>query len=477
MTIRGGGSPRDPRGDGGRPLMAHPIGDEPALPLTPRPAAPAGKADHGRGHGRRTAGTVNGRELAMQRRGHSGLGGLLRIALFLTVLAVVVLVLLLTVLRPLVRGAIVGWAGDNPSALGIGFVADLVREDLGPALTAPAGTSDADVPFTVQDGDTAATIAVRLRQAGVLADSRAFVLISLQRNLATHYQAGQYVVRQTMTPDQLATALLTPTASNDPHLVFSIRSGLRLEQITALIQAKSAERGLAALQMDAKAFLDLVRNPPASLLKDYPWLVIPKGGTLEGYLAAGDYTILPDITPDQLVRAMLDRFYQEVGPERLIVAKARGLTWYQVLTMASIVEEEARLDSERARIAGVLQNRLAPHTEAAGFLGSDVTVFYENDTLQLAKLPVAKWVDYSFWGPFEGTLPTDVPPAIAAYNTYTTKGLPPAPICTPTVVSIDAALTPDTKGGYLYFLATKSGTTVFAKTYAEHQANIKKYGG
>jgi len=67
--------------------------------------------------------------------------------------------------------------------------------------------------------------------------------------------------------------------------------------------------------------------------------------------------------------------------------------------------------------------------------------------------------------------------AIDAYNTYTHAGLPPGPIATPTLTSIDAALEPDTKDGYLYFLAKGdgSGTTVFAKTYKEHQANIKKY--
>jgi UPF0755 protein len=309
----------------------------------------------------------------------------------------------------------------------------------------------------------------------VLRDARAFMLISLQRDVSTGYLAGSFVVRQTMTPDQLATALLTPPAP-DPHIVLSIRTGLRLEQIAALIQAKPADHGLATLTMSASAFLDLVRTPPASLLRDYPWLQISKGGTLEGYLAAGDYSILPDATPEQLVRMMLDRFLAEVGPDRMKVAAARGLTWTQVLAMASIVEEEARLDSERARIAGVLQNRLNPRTEAAGFLGSDPTVFYVNDTLQLATLPMAKWVDYNFWAPFPGALPAKLPAALAAYNTYTSKGLPPGPICTPTVASIDAALAPDTRGGYLFFLAKKDGTTVFARTYAEHLANIAKYG-
>ncbi len=462
MTIRGGGSPRDDRAAAAESTaMAHRLGRE----ATPRGAT---------GEAPPRSGTVSASELA--RRGTRRRGsGALRFIVFLVVAAGLVLALLATLGRPIVRGVVVNLAGDNPSALGIGFVADMVREDLGSALTDPAGSNAADVPFVVAPGDTAATIATRLVQAGVLRDARAFVLISLERNVSTSYQAGDFVVRQTMTPDQLSVTLLTPPAP-DPHIVMSIRTGLRLEQIAALIEAKAADHGLATLTMSASAFLDVVRTPPATLLQDYPWLQIPRGGTLEGYLAAGDYSILPDATPEQLVRMMLDRFLAEVGPERMKVAAARGLTWTQVLTMASIVEQEARLDSERARIAGVLQNRLNPRTEAAGFLGSDPTVFYVNDSLALADLSMPKWVDYNFWAPFQGALPAKLPAALAGYNTYTSKGLPPGPICTPTVASIDAALTPDTRGGYLFFLAKKDGTTIFSKTYAEHLQAIAKYG-
>ena len=465
MTIRGGGSPRDDRAaPAGRATMAHRLGRG-----APRLGAAASTGEAGP-----RSGTVSASDLARRRTRGRGAGSL-RFILFLLLAAALVLALLATDGRPIVRGIVVDLAGDNPGALGIGFVADMVREDLGSALTDPAGSNATDVPFVVAPGDTAATIGTRLVQAGVLRDARAFMLISLQRDVSTSYLAGSFVVRQTMTPDQLATALLTPPAP-DLHIVLSIRTGLRLEQIAALIQAKPADHGLATLTMSASAFLDLVRTPPASLLRDYPWLQLPKGGTLEGYLAAGDYAILPDATPEQLVRMMLDRFLAEVGPDRMKVAAARGLSWTQVLAMASIVEQEARLDSERARIAGVLQNRLNPRTEAAGFLGSDPTVFYVNDTLQLAALPMAKWVDYNFWAPFPGALPAKLPAALAAYNTYTSKGLPPGPICTPTVASIDAALAPDTRGGYLFFLAKKDGTTIFSKTYAEHLQAIQKYG-
>jgi UPF0755 protein len=154
------------------------------------------------------------------------------------------------------------------------------------------------------------------------------------------------------------------------------------------------------------------------------------------------------------------------------------MTFYQVLTMASIVEREAFLDTEKPLIAGVYQNRLNPRKWPRGTLESDPTIFYVHDSLQLAGKPVADWTSYVFWAPIKGGLTDDaLPPDLAPFNTYTHKGLPPGPICTPTLTSIDAALEPDTSDGYLYFLAKGdgSGTTAFAKTYAEHQANIDKY--
>ena len=88
------------------------------------------------------------------------------------------------------------------------------------------------------------------------------------------------------------------------------------------------------------------------------------------------------------------------------------------------------------------------------------------------------WPAYVFWAPIKGGLTSDaLPAALAGYNTYTSKGLPPGPLCTPTTTSIDAALEPDTSDGYLYFIAKGdgTGTSAFAKTAKEHAANVKKY--
>jgi UPF0755 protein len=302
------------------------------------------------------------------------------------------------------------------------------------------------------------------------------VFISVERDLSGSLQQGTFILRKNMTPDQLVSALLAPPPGAR-FIDIALRTGLRLEQITAKLES------LPGLQMDASEFRDLVTSPPAELVNDYPWLKkiladAPKGASLEGFLWPATYRVLPDTTPEELVRQMLDQFALNVGAERMTVPAARGLSFYEVVTLASIVEREAQLDEEKPLIAGVYANRLDPKKWPLGLLQSDPTIFYVHDSLELAKVPVSAWTQYVFWAPIKGGLTGDTLPAdLAGYNTYATKGLPPGPICTPTVTSIDAALEPDTTDGYLFFIAKGDGTktSAFAKTLQEHEANVKKY--
>ncbi len=452
MTIRSGGRPRD-----GRATPAHPYEpDAYASDDIPEYSEPIPRQRNGGG------------------RGGGGFVGFLKFLVFALVLAAIVMAVALTALRPAVGTAVMAVADDNPAALQLPFVADIVREDLGPALTTPVSTDDAQVEFLVESGDTARTIATRLQTEGLITDSRAFVFISTTRALNGALQQGTFILRKNMTPDQLVSALLAPPVVK--YVDIALRTGLRLEQITAKLET-------LPLLMDASEFYDIAKSPPAELLNDYPWLKAalkgaPKNASLEGFLWPATYRVLPDTTPEELVRLMLDKFAANVGPDRMAVAKDRGLSFYQVVTLASIVEHEAQLDQEKPLIAGVYANRLDPKKWSLGLLQSDPTIFYIHDSLELAKAPVKDWTTFVFWAPIKGGLTSEALPAdLAGYNTYTSQGLPPGPICTPTLTSIDAAIEPDTKANYLFFLAKGDGTgsTAFAKTLKQHEANTKKY--
>lgn len=464
MTIRSGGRPRDPRDR--RKTPARPYSqDAYATEYEPVDFEPS-RQDVVRQGGRRGGG------------GGSGLLGLIKFLVFILILAAIVLTMSLTILRPVINAAVLGWASDNPGAWDIPFVAELVREDLGDALTDPASTDEEQVEFLIARGDTATSIAERLEEEGLLLDARAFVFIANERSLTGSLQTGSFILRGTMTPDEVVTALLAPEQVT--YVDIDLRTGLRLEQVTAKLQTMSD-----ALEMDVREFYELAVDPPASLISDYPWLEdvledAPDGATLEGFLWPAGYRVLPDTTAEELIRLMLDRFIAAVGEDRLAVPEARGLTFYQVLTLASIVEREAVLDAERPQIAGVYQNRIDRIAGVEpGLLNSDPTVIWAADTVALDELGFESWRQYVFW-----TVP-DVPLAeialpedLVPYNTYTQAGLVPGPISTPQVSSIDAALVPDTKERYIYFLAIPEGggAHVFARTLEEHNANRAEHG-
>lgn len=459
MTIRSGGRPRDQR-----PVRRYEP-DAYATEYVPEGFEPSRRYGY-EGRARRRG------------RGGSGIGGLIKFLIFALLLAGLVLVVALTALRPVVNSAILGWAEDSPGALKFPFVADIVREDLGQALTRPVSTDPGQVEFVVKDGDTASTIAARLGSEGLIRDPRAFIFIASQRELTGALQQGTFILRRNMTPDQLVSALLAPPPN--PFIEIDLRTGLRLEQITAKLQT------LNGLEMDPREFYELAKEPPESLVADYPWLKrvledAPETASLEGFLWPGNYRVLPDTTPDELVRKMLDGFHAAVGDAKLKVPAERKMTFYQVLSLASLVEREARLDEEKPLIAGVYQNRLNGLPGIRNrILNADPTVIYAHDTVQLDALEFDRWKEYRFWAVPKGVglRNIELPESLLGYQTYTQPGLFPGPIATPTLASIDAALHPDTADKYIYFLAIPddSGKHVFAKNSKEHDANRRKYG-
>lgn len=464
MTIRSGGRPRDPR-DRRQPHARPYVEDAYATEYEPLDFEPSRRDVVRTGGGRRGGGGGGG-----------GFLGLVKFLVFTLVLAGVVLGLGLTILRPIVDTAIVGWASDNPGAWNIPFVKALVRDDIGDAMTTPASGDTTKVSFAVQEGDSASSIAKRLEALELLTDRRAFIYIADERALATDLQTGTFTLRASMTPDEIVTALLAP--EQIPFVDIALRTGLRLEQITAKLQTLE-------LDMDVREFYELATAPPASLIADYPWLAdiratAPETASLEGFLWPSTYRVRPDTTAEELVRLMLDKFIATVGEERLAVAEERGLTFYQILTLASIVEREAVVDEERPIIAGVYQNRIDKIAGVKpGLLNADPTVIWAADTVALDDRDFETWKEYVFWTVPETALAELVlPEALVGYNTYTQAGLVPGPICTPQLSSIDAALAPDTKEKFIYFLAIPDGggKHVFAKNLKEHNKNRAEYG-
>jgi UPF0755 protein len=316
-------------------------------------------------------------------------------------------------------------------------------------LERPAGSDDAPVAFVVRQGETASTIANRLQREGLISDAELFRRYVQYHDLDSGIEAGEFTIRQTMTIPQIARAL---QEGRRPEQTVTIREGLRLEQIAADVAEQTTIAEDAFLQLATTGWRDEGYG--------YPFLsTVPSTATLEGFLFPDTYRLPEDPTPSDLVERMLTTFQERVTNQTQAAAVERGLSIYELVTLASIVEREAVVAEERPLIAGVFWNRL----QSGWTLDADPTIQYGMGEPG-AWWPVLSTADLTFASP---------------YNTYETTGLPPGPICSPGLASIKAAAQPaDTD--YYFFLVDctqDNGSHVFAESEAEHYANYERCGG
>jgi UPF0755 protein len=180
--------------------------------------------------------------------------------------------------------------------------------------------------------------------------------------------------------------------------------------------------------------------------------IAPQATSLEGYLFPDTYKVSPGTPVKAIVREMVQNFRTHFGSELAYITT--GLDAHQTVTLASIVETEAKLPQERALVAAVYLNRYRRHM----LLGADPTVIY---ALKLAH----RW-DGNI---HKADLDIDSP-----YNTYRKPGLPPGPIANPGLASLRAAAAPASTN-FLYFVAKHDGSHAFSTTIEEHNRNVQIY--
>jgi UPF0755 protein len=325
-------------------------------------------------------------------------------------------------------------------------------------LERAAGRSDLPVPFAIAPGESAAAVAQRLEQDGLITEATLFRYYLRYYAMDAGLEAGEFTLRQTMTLPEIAGALSNARAN---EIEIRITEGWRIEQTADYLA------GRPDLGLDPQAFLALAQIDPAApdstrLQASFDFLAaLPAGATLEGYLFPDTYRLPADATAADLVETMLHTFDRRVTPEIRQAAAARGLSLHATLTLASIVEREAQLPAERPIIASVFLNRLALGMK----LDADPTVQY---ALGYQEATGDWWKRPLLYADLEIDSP---------YNTYRLTGLPPGPIATPGLAAIEAVVYPaDTD--YLYFvvdcLSDTPGAHVFALTFAEHQANVAR---
>lgn len=289
-----------------------------------------------------------------------------------------------------------------------------------------------EVFVDIAPGTGSAGIARQLEDAGVIRNR--YVFIAMRYWKRGTLQAGEYRFADAATMGQVYDRL----RRGDIYFrVVTVPEGFNIFDIAAAVEATglaSKDDFLAAARRDVKLIAD----------------IDPKAQTLEGYLFPDSYRFQRRENVDQMAAAMVKRFRQE--------ALQLGLStnYHQVVTMASLVEKETPIATDRPLVASVLNNRLMQNMP----LMTDPTVIYA------AMLQ----------NRYRGAIYQSDLQAKSEYNTYQHTGLPPGPICNPGVAALKAAMHPATSK-YLYFVADPSaqGHSRFAATLDEHNRNVQAY--
>jgi UPF0755 protein len=367
----------------------------------------------------------------------------------------------------LIGDALVSAGVRTPGIASLPIIGDIIKERLGTRTTKPAGSDTTIVRVEIVSGTSTAAIASQLHSAGLIADEIGFLYAVRAAGLEGKLQAGTFNVAASMTPTQVANALTNPY--HEPTIAVDIRAGLRIEQIVAKLTTLK-------LPFSPADVLAILRKPSAELVANYPWLDLPKGGGLEGRLGSGSLSVPVSATAESFVRILLDRFADQVPAQYR--GSSGGYSFNQILTLASIVEKEAAVDDERPRMAGVYTYRL----QLGQGLFADPSIIWVADSAALRKIKLSKWSSYEFWKfpakPYSGLIPPRVPADLVPWNTFVRGGIPPTPLCSPTLASIIAAREPDSSRKELYFvlIPNSGGRHDFSQTLAEHEAKARKYG-
>jgi UPF0755 protein len=303
------------------------------------------------------------------------------------------------------------------------------------AIFLPGEKSEA-ARFEVASGQGVLSIARNLSSQGLINSTSIFVAYALISGHYSRFQPGTYILDSVMGYDQIIRMLI----SGPPDVNVMIFPGMTLKEIDLML-AKTGIIGLG----------QLANLKPALLRDKFPFLT--GAASLEGFLMPDTYRIRPSSDALEAAGVFLENFQRKALP-----LLAQSSNSYRTLIIASLLEKEVVSQNDKQLVAGIIEKRL----KIGMALQIDAAVLYTACGDRFLDCRPLSADDYK----------TDSP-----YNTYTNSGLPPTPIGNPTIDSISAAVSPKASP-YLYYLTEgQNRTTIFSKTFEEHNDNRAKYLG
>lgn len=316
-----------------------------------------------------------------------------------------------------------------------------------PAADAPSqGPASGEVEVQVAEGAGTDAIAQSLVDAGLVKDTATFTRAVMDQDAGQSLKPGTYRFAAGTTVTQIVQQLVEGPNTTSNRV--TVPEGLTVAKTAACVQD--------ALGIPADDFV--AQAKASNYSADYPFLSEAADDSLEGFLWASTYDFSgKGVSVDAVIRAMLDRYRTatasvdwQAGEAALKSAYGVDFDDYDVLTLASVIEREAVTEQDRPLVSSVFYNRMRDGMP----LQSDATMGYVTG----------------------GEVTADDLKTESPYNTYLNKGLPPTPICTPSIECIQAALDPESTD-YLYFLIIENGSYsnhTFSRTYDEHMAAIEQ---
>lgn len=321
----------------------------------------------------------------------------------------------------------------------------------------PSGTAHGRVEVEIPKGASAGQVAEILHAAALIDRPSVFRLYAGQRGVAGRFKAGRYVIFAPAAPKQILEVLVKGAA--DELVAVTIPPGKNLLEVADILDAAGIT--------PKNEFLVQATDPAFAAQLGLP------GTTLEGYLYPDTYKLRPH-TPAARALVPMVRRHRQVY-EELRAAHGKGLAelrrtlgWedHQVVILASIVEKETGQARERPRIAQVFLNRLRFPTFKPKLLQTDPTIIYGCTVATPRSAACERW---------DGRIRRiQLDDKENRYSTYAHEGLPPGPISNPGRAALEAVMSPDGTP-FLYFVSRNDGTHVFARSVAEHEANVSRY--
>lgn len=314
-------------------------------------------------------------------------------------------------------------------------------------LTSTYSEPGEEVRVEIPKDSSVKEVARILHKNGLIRFEKAFVNRLQDSEYRGRLQAGTFTLRKGMNTLEMMEIMSKEDEDSKVVKQLVIPEGYTID----MIGAKCQEEGICSKSDFIKAVKSITKE-------DFEYLAdVPSGANvrykLEGYLFPATYDITKNTKPIDIVNMMLNAFDMYYTGELKSLALEKGYNSFQVLTVASMIEREAKIDEERPKIASVIYNRLEENTQ----LQIDSTILY----------PMTEGM-YDKPKLMEGELDYSSP-----YNTYVSSGLPVGPICNPGLACIKAALQPaDTNYMYYHIIDEEKGEHIFTETLEEHEDTL-----